>query len=296
MAKENSGVRFDHREIAVILSLFVFVSILMFTVGILVGKGISQRHADAGKVSGGLAAVVAESGHGNPHEIPSGTSVSTDHAPDAHAEAKPAHDDHGKADEHGKPEEHKVAKHEEDSHDGPPSEAVAPAEKREPASDDKHDVHAEAKPAEPLKLIPKGEKTNDSRGELQEFPKSKELTAVIKNPKLQSIYEPSTTKNRGTASVAPVSKTPPQTFAEGKYTVQVGSYPSQKEAEERVATLKKLGFPHSFFSAKELTKDTWYRVWLGYFPDADTAKQGGELLQARGEVKNYLVRRSDNKD
>ena len=40
MANEKSSLRpslrFDHREIAVIFSLFIFVSLLMFTVGILV--------------------------------------------------------------------------------------------------------------------------------------------------------------------------------------------------------------------------------------------------------------------
>src|SRR5947208_1005393 len=40
MAKPS--LRFDHKEIAVIFSLFIFVSLLMFTVGILVGKGLAQ--------------------------------------------------------------------------------------------------------------------------------------------------------------------------------------------------------------------------------------------------------------
>ncbi|NBX81960.1 hypothetical protein EBQ90_02595 [bacterium] len=35
-------MRFESREIAVILSLFIFVSLLMFTVGIVVGKGLAQ--------------------------------------------------------------------------------------------------------------------------------------------------------------------------------------------------------------------------------------------------------------
>ena len=35
-------LRFDAREIAVLFSLFIFVSLLMFTVGFLVGKGLTQ--------------------------------------------------------------------------------------------------------------------------------------------------------------------------------------------------------------------------------------------------------------
>ena len=42
MSDKNPSLRFDHKEIFVIFSLFVFVSLLMFTVGILVGKGLSN--------------------------------------------------------------------------------------------------------------------------------------------------------------------------------------------------------------------------------------------------------------
>src|SRR5947209_3699116 len=53
MNKRTTALRFDHREIAVIFSLFIFVSLLMFTVGILVGKGLAQA-----KYEGMLAAQV----------------------------------------------------------------------------------------------------------------------------------------------------------------------------------------------------------------------------------------------
>lgn len=84
-------------------------------------------------------------------------------------------------------------------------------------------------------------------------------------------------------------------FPKGNYTVQVGSYLSEPEANERIDELKKLGFPHAYFSAKELgdPKMVWYRVWLGYFPTPDAARKGGEWLQKHGEVKSYLVRKHD---
>ncbi|MBY0371765.1 hypothetical protein K2X33_13860, partial [bacterium] len=40
--KPKSTLRFDSREIAVLFALFIFVSLLMFTVGIMVGKGLTQ--------------------------------------------------------------------------------------------------------------------------------------------------------------------------------------------------------------------------------------------------------------
>ena len=78
----------------------------------------------------------------------------------------------------------------------------------------------------------------------------------------------------------------------------MSSYTTKKDAEDRVAALKKLGFSYSYTSAKILegSKDTWYRVWLGYYPDSESAKKSGEALQARGEVKNYIVKKTDQQD
>jgi len=94
-------------------------------------------------------------------------------------------------------------------------------------------------------------------------------------------------------TVAALPKNDTVSFPQGQYTVQVGSYLSEAEAQERIDELKKLGFPHAYFSAKELgdPKMVWYRVWLGYFSNGDSARRGGEWLQKRGEVKTFLVRK-----
>lgn len=84
-------------------------------------------------------------------------------------------------------------------------------------------------------------------------------------------------------------------FPKGQFTVQVGSYLSEPEANERIEELKKFGFPHAYFSAKELgdPKMVWYRVWLGYFSTVESARRSGEWLQKRGEVKSFLVRKNE---
>ncbi len=99
-------------------------------------------------------------------------------------------------------------------------------------------------------------------------------------------------KQRAVASVPALA---PPSYALGSYTVQVASYSDENQASERVKTLKALGFPHAYLSVVELgeNKETWFRVWLGYYPSFESAKAGGEALQARGEVKNYLVRKSE---
>jgi DedD protein len=278
MANQQSTVRFDHREIAVIFSLFVFVSLLMFTVGILVGKGLAQsQHGQAavfapGKVSSYEPSHSTETAATS---APTGTSVSTDNP--VAKQTAPAAVEKESMTEH-------AAEH--------------PAT-REVAQNTNPTV--EETPSQPLKLIPEKPRTGDIRAGLQEYPKTKEVEAALRNPKLQTLYEaktvvPESARNTASVPAAAANSKTPTSFDAGPYTVQVGSYPSEAEGNERVEALKKLGFPHAFLSATQIGGVTWYRVWLGYFPSADVARQSGEHLQARGEVKNHIVRRSDNKD
>lgn len=327
MANNQSSVRFDHREIAVIFSLFIFVSLLMFTVGILVGKGLAQARLDAANGHGGGATVAEQGEHGEEaggHEAPQhanlGTSITTGHESEHGAEA--AHDNghgakaeaHGEAAGHGetaaKTAHHEVPKdahgaasviEEDDDHKESGHKTASAAghgggheEKAAPAVDES----SWGEPKADLELVPKHAK--HARGGVQDFPKSKETDALLKNPRIAGLFESGSGGGGGNAhsierSTASVPNKIPKSSPKGKYTVQVGSYPNQREALERVEALKKLGFPYAYFSAKDLEdKNTWYRVWLGYFPDASSAKAGGEILQARGEVNSYLVRKSDS--
>jgi len=269
MTNQQPSLRFDHREIAVIFSLFVFVSLLMFTVGILVGKGLAQAKYDA--AGGGHEARVS---HASPpvneseettepsttahtSAAVSGTSVSTA-VNTAVAENKPAPAGHRDVPDFEEPEAPKSA------------------------------------PAKALTLVPQRPKQNAVNHESLLEPKNDdEATRILKDPKIQALLDDGpSSSTRGLASAGKY----PTSFESGKFSVQVGSYPTEKDASERVEQLKKLGFPHAYFSAKELgeNKETWYRVWLGYYPDYQSASDSGRLLKDRGEVKNYLVRKSDS--
>lgn len=151
-----------------------------------------------------------------------------------------------------------------------------------------------------LELIPEKPRTGDVRAGLADLADLNEVEGMLKNPYINSLLEvPVKLKpiKRALSSVA-IPTTPPKSFPEGKFTVQVGSYPSQADAILRMDQLRKLGFPFAYTSIKELGEknEPWYRVWLGYFSDTETAKLSGELLQIRGEVKSYLVRKSDTKE
>lgn len=330
MKNQLSSVRFDHREVAVIFSLFIFVSLLMFTVGILVGKGLQQaKYEGINGPSRSLAHREKEehktASHDEHQESSShaGTSITTGHddhaAKDDHGAPKTmideghgdtkAHGAHAKAhDDHG----HATAKA--DAHGGH-GDSHAPAAKGEAHGHDDHALpsdhtaalspglgeHLDSDPGlteveTSLDLVPAHPK-KDKLANLDEWPKSKETEKVLKDPRMAKFLEGGssshTTTSREVASVP--SNTIPPSFAQGKFTVQVGSYPNQREALDRVEALKKLGFPHSFFAPHELeTKKITYRVHLGYFPDQTTAQQGGQVLQSRGEVSSYIVKKKDN--
>lgn len=280
MNKQSTGVRFESREIAVILSLFIMVSLLMFTVGIVVGKGLAQA-----KFEGNVHVAEAEPTHEVPHQPALGTSVSSNppivHAQERAVAAAPLHLD---------------------------SEEKEIAPKAE-----------EFKPSEPLELKPKKSSSLSVHDDVSVDLQSPEALKLLKNPKLKELFEAEkepapkkavAQKTKGSKdfvegdfthlqesrSVASLKEAIPPSYASGPYSVQVASYSEELQAKERVQALKTLGFPHAYFSAINLgeNKETWFRVWLGYYPSFESAKLGGEALQARGEVKNFLVRKSES--
>lgn len=311
MAKSQTPFRFDHREMTVIFSLFIFTSLLMFTVGIMVGKGIAQSKPENASEVAQTDTDPEEEKETPPQskgQLASGTSVSTDHP--APATGEPAH----KAASHLESVTSEVSE--------PPPSHSAKENKKEVATKDSPKelpkteekkfaekplvAESESPSAPELELIPERPRTGDVRATLADLADTQEVNKALKNPKVQALladssYSKIATKNkakkRSVASFTTPS-TPPKSFPEGKFTVQVGSYPSQADATLRLEQLRKQGFPYAYTSVKELgdKKEPWYRVWLGYFQDSESAKAGGELLQQRGEVKSYLVRKSETKE
>ena len=279
--KDQPSLRFDHREIAVIFSLFVFVSLLMFTVGILVGKGLAQARYETILIKNQRAMQSSET----PPMVGAPEIPEVNHAPAAEPEkAIPAVE----------------AKTQPSDAEKKPTEGKAAAPTTTTTSEAKEG---------PLKLIPQRGRQPDLYGNSLQESNEKAAEHVLKNPKLKGLFDDDSpaapgplAQKRATASVPKSgsgnAKKYPTSFSEGKFTVQVGSYPTEKDATERVTSLKQLGFPHAYFTAKELgeKKDTWYRVWLGYYTDLQSAQRSGEMLQEKGEVKNYLVRKTDSEN
>lgn len=291
--KPKTSLRFDSREIAVLFSLFVFVSLLMFTVGIMVGKGLTQaKYENAPESQTAPGHDVADS----PEH--SGSSVSMGHVPQPAAHSEKSENAHGKeahAPEHAVPSAEHAPAHGEEKVAAKPHDPDTHANNEGGWGHDAEPAQHASKPAEKIKLVPLNPAQPEQMGTALSEKNTREANQLLKNPKILSLLEDepvAVTRGRKPSSATPVTSKPASPGA--TYTVQIGSYPSETAAKERVDTLKKMGFTGAFFSAKELgaSSGTWHRVYLGQYPSAEVAKQVGDQLQAKGEVKNYIVRKN----
>lgn len=75
---------------------------------------------------------------------------------------------------------------------------------------------------------------------------------------------------------------------EDKYSIQLGSYPSKKEADLRISSLKKKSLHPSIMSAHVKGK-THYRVILPGYESVAEATAKAKALQKQNKIKNYIV-------
>ncbi len=99
-----------------------------------------------------------------------------------------------------------------------------------------------------------------------------------------------------TETPARLRETPPPVKAaavKGKYTIQVGSYQSEEEAQSAIARWKGKGY-ESYLTVGDIpNKGTWYRVRIGGFGDRAAAEEFLEEFRSK-ERTNALVVLSKN--
>lgn len=78
--------------------------------------------------------------------------------------------------------------------------------------------------------------------------------------------------------------------AVGKYTVQVGSYPDEKMAQNHAAELKGKGYS-AFYFAANVAGHTWYRVSVGLFASQKTANEYRAQFMKDANTKSALVQK-----
>lgn len=84
-----------------------------------------------------------------------------------------------------------------------------------------------------------------------------------------------------------VNKSDAQT--DGKFTIQVGSYPSNAEAQERISKLSSGDVEARAVRVEIPKRGTWYRVQLGRFHSREEATRFGSQLRSKGAIQDFVV-------
>ncbi|MCM2323985.1 MAG: SPOR domain-containing protein [Oligoflexia bacterium] len=75
----------------------------------------------------------------------------------------------------------------------------------------------------------------------------------------------------------------------GKFTLQIGSYPSLAEAKDQVDSMEALGLKPFLRAAEIKGKGKWYRVYLGGFVSKDEAEKAGQTHRAQHVIDSYIL-------
>jgi cell division septation protein DedD len=75
----------------------------------------------------------------------------------------------------------------------------------------------------------------------------------------------------------------------GKYTLQVGSYPTEEEAKERVDSLREHGLNPFLRQAEVKGLGLRYRLFVGGFASREEAEKSGKEYQAQHVIHSFLV-------
>lgn len=88
----------------------------------------------------------------------------------------------------------------------------------------------------------------------------------------------------------PPLQTAPQEHAlvAGKFSLQIGSYPSMAEAKSQMRVLEDAGLKASVHEA-EVKGKKWFRIYVGEFPSREAADQAGREYVSQHTIEGYVV-------
>jgi len=87
----------------------------------------------------------------------------------------------------------------------------------------------------------------------------------------------------------PAKVSAPASDAGGKFTVQVGSFSVESQANERISSLRAAGFDARSTAVQIPGRGTWYRVQVGRFRERDAASKAAAQLREKGAAAGSMV-------
>jgi cell division septation protein DedD len=243
-------------KVLALFILFVVIFILVFGLGVFVGK-------ESGKKEIRIAKKFEEPASPEPKlPVEEDTGEMSEELTD---EAEPATEDGGEKVEEDEIVEEDITA-EEVTAEAPPTDAPPAAEPDKPAE--------EASPA-PVKTEAPAAAERVSEEQLAEI--TREIERKVKSERKEM--------------KSPAKKiTLPPVSPGGSYTVQIGSFQSQEEANKLASSMQSRGYPVFVKSMTTPNNKNWYRVRIGTFKDPESAKKYGEGLKAlEPDVKMVFI-------
>lgn len=87
----------------------------------------------------------------------------------------------------------------------------------------------------------------------------------------------------------PAKPSTPASDADGKFTVQVGSFNVESQANERISSLRAAGFDARSTVVQLPGRGTWYRVQVGRFREREDASKTAAQLREKGAAASSMV-------
>jgi len=104
------------------------------------------------------------------------------------------------------------------------------------------------------------------------------------------VEKPTTPEKKSPKGSGPMPKVDP----DGLYTVQIGAFQNQKEANKLTNSLKSNGYPAFIKQVETPDKKIWYRVRVGTFSTRSDAISYGDKLKQRASGVKYVFITTNN--
>jgi cell division septation protein DedD len=174
----------------------------------------------------------------------------------------------------------------------------------EPAHNDNHRVtESGAETGDGYRKIARDGKAPEAKAPEAKAPEAKSAPAVVAKSESSPTPKiaPLAAADRVAAGKSPAKDIPPARMPAsklpmlsadsiGKYTVQLASYPSERDAKDHAQKLRDKGL-EAFFVKAQIKGETWYRVSAGLFDDKGEANNYRTKVMADAGVRTAIVQK-----
>ena len=123
--------------------------------------------------------------------------------------------------------------------------------------------------------------------ESKELPKESDSESKEETEPLEVSIEKSPLENQGST---PAKSAMPKIDSSGRYTVQIGAFQDQSQANRLLNSMKSKGYPAFIKQMESPDNKRWYRVRVGTFSTRDDAiSYGDKIKEKEARIKSVFI-------